>query len=52
MSDIAAPVGFLDSRPFERALRRQYGMTPSGRRCEHCHSESDPANLKQEMSRS
>jgi len=48
MSDIAASVGFLDLRLFERALRRQYGMTPGGRSSEHCH----PANLEQEMSRS
>jgi AraC-like DNA-binding protein len=27
-SDIAAATGFLDRRTFERAFRRQYGMTP------------------------
>ena len=28
--DIAAAVGFRDRRTFDRAFRRQYGMTPSG----------------------
>jgi AraC-like DNA-binding protein len=28
ISDVAAAVGFLDLRTFERAFRRQYGMTP------------------------
>ena len=49
MSDIAAAVGFRDLRTFERAFRRQYGMTPGGWRREHCHPGSAPAILKQEM---
>jgi len=48
-SDIAAAVGFLDRRTFERAFRRQYGMTPGGWRREHCHSGSAPATLGREM---
>jgi transcriptional regulator GlxA family with amidase domain len=35
---IAAAVGFLDIRTFERAFRRQYGTTPAGWRREHRHS--------------
>ena len=46
MSDIAAAVGFLDRRTFERAFRRQYGMTPGGWRREHCHSGSAPATSR------
>ena len=38
MSSIAAAVGFLDLSAFERAFRRQYGMTPAGWRREHRHS--------------
>jgi AraC-like DNA-binding protein len=49
VSDIAATVGFLDPRTFERAFRRQYGMTPGDWRREHFHSGSAPATLKQEM---
>ncbi|GAA3056085.1 hypothetical protein GCM10010464_21090 [Pseudonocardia yunnanensis] len=49
-SDIAAAVGFVNLRTFERAFRRQYGMTPTGWRCEHCRSGSAPARLGQEMS--
>ena len=49
MSDIAAAVGFGNLRTFERAFRRQYGMTPGGWRCEHCHPGSGPANFMQEM---
>jgi AraC-like DNA-binding protein len=45
-SDIAAAVGFLDLRTFERAFRRQYGMTPGGWRREHLHAGSAPATLK------
>ena len=45
-SDIAAGVGFRDRTTFERAFRRQYGMTPGCWRREHCHSGSAPANLK------
>ncbi|WP_433293628.1 helix-turn-helix domain-containing protein [Pseudonocardia sp. CA-142604] len=42
MSDVAAAVGFLNLRTFERAFRRQYGMTPGGWRREHLHSEPLP----------
>jgi AraC-like DNA-binding protein len=34
-SDIAAAVGFLELRTFERAFRRQFGMTPTCWRREH-----------------
>jgi AraC-like DNA-binding protein len=37
VSDIAAAVGFLDLRTFERAFRRQYGTTPAGWRREQLH---------------
>jgi transcriptional regulator GlxA family with amidase domain len=40
VSDSAAAVGFLDGRTFERAFRRQYGMTPASWRREHRHSGS------------
>jgi AraC-like DNA-binding protein len=36
-SDIAAAVGFVERRTFERAFRRQHGMTPGTWRREHCH---------------
>ena len=49
ISDIAAAIGFRNRRTFERAFRRQYGMTPGGWRCEHCHPGSTAAILKQEM---
>jgi AraC-like DNA-binding protein len=49
MSDIAAATGFRYLRTFERAFQRQYGMTPSSWRCEHCHPGSTAATLKQEM---
>jgi transcriptional regulator GlxA family with amidase domain len=49
MSSIAAAVGFLDLRTFERAFGRQYGMTPAGWRREHRHSESAPAIVQQGM---
>jgi transcriptional regulator GlxA family with amidase domain len=39
VSDIADAVGFLGARTFERAFRRQYGMTPGSWRREHCHSD-------------
>ncbi|WP_433295245.1 helix-turn-helix domain-containing protein [Pseudonocardia sp. CA-142604] len=42
VSDIAAAVGFLDLRTFERAFRRQNGMTPVSWRREHCHSGFGP----------
>ncbi|GAA1239768.1 helix-turn-helix domain-containing protein [Pseudonocardia alaniniphila] len=42
LSHIAAAVGFLDIRTFERAFRRQYGMTPCGWRREHCPSRAAP----------
>ena len=48
-SDIAAAVGFLERRTFLRAFRRQYGMTPSSWRREHCHSGSAPAALVEGM---
>jgi AraC-like DNA-binding protein len=38
ISSIAAAVGFLDLTTFDRAFRRQYGMTPSGWRREHLRS--------------
>jgi transcriptional regulator GlxA family with amidase domain len=34
-ADVAVAAGFLDSRTFERAFRRQYGTTPGGWRREH-----------------
>ncbi|MFD1523167.1 helix-turn-helix domain-containing protein [Pseudonocardia yunnanensis] len=48
--DIAAAVGFRDRRTFERAFRRQYGMTPGNWRREHRHSGSASAALEEEMS--
>jgi AraC-like DNA-binding protein len=48
-SDIAAATGFVDRRTFERAFRRQYGMTPGSWRREHCHSGPVPADLEEEM---
>ena len=48
-SDIAAAVGFVNLRTFERAFRRQYGITPSGWRYAHCYPRSTAATLKQEM---
>ncbi|GAA1233239.1 AraC family transcriptional regulator [Pseudonocardia alaniniphila] len=48
-SDIAAAVGFVNLRTFERAFQRQYGMTPAGWRCEHCCPGSAPAGLEREM---
>jgi AraC-like DNA-binding protein len=45
-SDIAAAAGFLDRRTFERAFRRQYGMTPGSWRREHHHSGSVPPTLE------
>ncbi|GAA3103678.1 hypothetical protein GCM10010464_78680 [Pseudonocardia yunnanensis] len=45
--DIAAAVGFVDRRTFERAFRRQYGITPSCWRREHCPgSASAPSRGK------
>jgi AraC-like DNA-binding protein len=41
-SDIAAAVGFVNLRTFERAFQRQYGTTPAGWRGQHCHSGSAP----------
>ncbi|GAA3046397.1 hypothetical protein GCM10010464_08320 [Pseudonocardia yunnanensis] len=38
ISRIAAAVGFLDLSTFERAFRRQYGITPAGWRREHLDS--------------
>jgi transcriptional regulator GlxA family with amidase domain len=48
-SDIAAAVGFLGRRTFDRAFQRQYGMTPSGWRRENCHSGSAPATLGEKI---
>ncbi|MCH6171181.1 helix-turn-helix transcriptional regulator [Pseudonocardia alaniniphila] len=45
--DIAAAVGFLERRTFDRAFRRQYGMTPNSWRRQHCPSGSAPAALGQ-----
>ncbi|WP_433297014.1 helix-turn-helix domain-containing protein [Pseudonocardia sp. CA-142604] len=42
LSHVAAAVGFLDIRTFERAFRRQYGMTPCGWRRERCPSRAAP----------
>jgi AraC-like DNA-binding protein len=41
-SSIAAAVGFLDLSTFDRAFRRQYGMTPAGWRREHLGSRPLP----------
>jgi AraC-like DNA-binding protein len=41
-ADIAAAVGFCERRTFERAFRRQYGMTPTSWRRAHRHPESPP----------
>jgi AraC-like DNA-binding protein len=49
-TDIAAAVGFVERRTFERAFRRQYGMTPGNWRRERCHPGSAPATLEEEMS--
>jgi AraC-like DNA-binding protein len=48
-SDVAAAVGFLDSRTFERAFRRRYGTTPGGWRREHLHIGSASATPAQGM---
>ncbi|GAA1223185.1 helix-turn-helix domain-containing protein [Pseudonocardia alaniniphila] len=48
-SDIAAVAGFVDRRTFERAFRRQYGMTPGNWRRERCRSGSASATLEEEM---
>ncbi|GAA3072652.1 hypothetical protein GCM10010464_40910 [Pseudonocardia yunnanensis] len=42
VSSIATAVGLLDLGTFERAFRRQYGMTPARWRREHRHSGSAP----------
>ncbi|WP_433289750.1 helix-turn-helix domain-containing protein [Pseudonocardia sp. CA-142604] len=42
ISAIAAAVGFLDPRSFERAFRRRFTMTPSGWRSEHLHTGPAP----------
>jgi AraC-like DNA-binding protein len=42
ISAIAATVGFLDLRSFERAFRRRFGTTPSNWRSEHLHAGSAP----------
>ena len=48
-SDIAKAVGFVDPRTFDRAFRRQYGMTPSSWRREQCRGGSASAALEEEM---
>ena len=42
MSDVAAAVGFLDLRTFERAFRRRHGMPPGWWRREHLHTGCAP----------
>jgi AraC-like DNA-binding protein len=42
-SEVAVNAGFVNLRTFERAFRRQYGMTPSGGRREHLHPGHAPA---------
>ncbi|GAA1195929.1 helix-turn-helix domain-containing protein [Pseudonocardia alaniniphila] len=42
ISDVGAAVGFLNLRTFERAFRRQFGMTPGGWRREHLHFGPTP----------
>ncbi|GAA1203285.1 helix-turn-helix domain-containing protein [Pseudonocardia alaniniphila] len=48
-TDIAAAVGFVEPRTFQRAFRRQYGMTPSTWRRERSRTGSAPAVLKEAM---
>ena len=48
-TDIAAAVGFVEPRTFQRAFRRQYGMTPGSWRREHRRAGSAPAALKVAM---
>jgi AraC-like DNA-binding protein len=50
MSDVAASVGFLNLRTFERAFRRQCGMTPGGWRREHLYSGPASATEPPKMS--
>jgi AraC-like DNA-binding protein len=49
MPDIAAVVGFLGARTFERAFRRHYGITPGRWRRERCQPGSASATQMQEM---
>jgi AraC-like DNA-binding protein len=49
VSGIAAAVGFRDLRTFERAFRRQNGMTPRDCRRARSQSGSAPATLEKEM---
>jgi AraC-like DNA-binding protein len=49
MPHLAAAVGFLDLRTFERAFLRLYGMTPAGWRREHGHAGAAPAPVPQEV---
>jgi AraC-like DNA-binding protein len=51
ISRIAAAVGFLDLTTFNRAFRRQYGMTPTAWRREHLHSGRPPWPCSNEMHR-
>ncbi|WP_433293812.1 AraC family transcriptional regulator [Pseudonocardia sp. CA-142604] len=48
-TDIAAAVGFVEPRTFQRAFRRQYGMTPSNWRREQSRTGSAPAALNEAM---
>ena len=49
IASIAAAVGFLELRTFERAFRRQFGMTPGSCRHEHHHSGPASATVQSEM---
>jgi AraC-like DNA-binding protein len=42
MSDIAASVGFVERRTFQRAFRRQYGTAPASWRREHLRTKCRP----------
>jgi AraC-like DNA-binding protein len=48
-SRIAAAVGPLDLRTFERAFLRQYGVTPAGWRRQHGRAGAPPAPVLQEV---
>ncbi|GAA3043109.1 helix-turn-helix domain-containing protein [Pseudonocardia yunnanensis] len=48
IASIAVAVGVLDLRTFERAFRRQFGMTPGSCRHEHRHSGPAPATVQSE----
>ncbi|WP_420852512.1 helix-turn-helix domain-containing protein [Pseudonocardia alaniniphila] len=46
VSNIAAAVGFVDLRGFERAFRRRFGTTPGAWRREHHQARSTPATTE------